>query len=117
MTPTSNPDTLGTDYHLLNYNSNIIIIYLWQSHVSYLDQIQVFIVQHPPEVQEGDTIEVCLQTTRIVTEPLYFHIETTTTKYTPAAIGKTDNEASMYILCVLLISFSWLRLQNIYFYS
>ena len=63
--------------------------------ICYLDPLQISRAPYPyyPRVvQEGDNIQVCLQTnTKVVTESVYIHVQTThTTENTPPAIGKTD---------------------------
>ena len=82
MIPPASPDT-SCHYALVNC----------------VPKTQVFVAQtsHDPKygyyltVQEGDgNIQVCLQTNRVVTEPLHVHVETThtnTTGHMPA-IGK-----------------------------
>ena len=58
-------------------------------------KIVLYVAEYPYYriVQEGDgNIQVCLQTNRVVTEPLHVHVETTymnSTGSTPA-IGKTN---------------------------
>ena len=57
-------------------------------------QLRIYVAEYPYycTVQEGDGhIQVCLQTSRIVTEPLQVHVETTymNTTGNATAIGKT----------------------------
>ena len=61
-------------------------------YILYLDQLQVFVNSYSQSVQEGDNIQICLQSHGIVTKSVHFQVETTqTTEYiTHAAIGKTD---------------------------
>ena len=59
--------------------------------LSHLDPLQIFSVQYPSGVREGDNIQICLQTNKIVTGSVHIHVETAhTTEYTNAALGKTD---------------------------
>ena len=57
----------------------------------YIDQLYVSVQYPHSSVQEGDNIQVCLQTYRVVTESIHIHVRTThTTENKSPAIGKTD---------------------------
>ena len=80
--------------------------------VNCVPKTQVFVAQtsHDPKygyyltVQEADgNIRVCLQTNRVVTEPLYVHVETTHTNTTGnishmPAIGKAHTYFVFYLV-------------------
>ena len=64
-------------------------------HLLSIAQLQIDVAEysHYRIVQEGDgNIQVCFQTNRIVTEPLYVHVETAyiNTAGNAPAIGKTN---------------------------
>ena len=76
-----------------------------KNHISYPVPLLEFGVQYTSGVQEGDNVEICLQTNWVVTESVHIHVETThTTENTHAAIGKTNilnlyNKQRMCIWC------------------
>ena len=72
----------------------------------YLAQLQIDVAEYPYYriVQEGDgNIQVCLQTNRIVTEPLHVFVETTymnTTGNAPAIGNDIKRVVLLHIQCI-----------------
>ena len=91
---------------------NMCIFYLLS-----IAQLKIFVSGYPYYriVQEGDgNIQVCFQTNRIVTEPLYVHVETTFMDIAgnTSAIGKTN-----MILRILVHNIYSIYIDRFYIYS
>ena len=75
----------------------------------YIDQLYVSVEYPHSWVQEGDSIQVCLQTNWVVTDSVHIHVQTThTTENKSPAIGKTVIvQRSKYVLIYIFLN-SWL---------
>ena len=79
--------------------------------VNCVPKTQVFVAQTIKAQEADGDMRVCLQTNRVVTEPLHVHVETTDTNITGnmthrPAIGRHDCTYSAFYLVLHVISYS-----------